>query len=146
MLDKNDMGHWVCDIPVPKSAMGFIYLITCKAVIDGKINNRKYIGKKQILSKQKKKPLKGKINKRSTIKETDWKTYCSSSNQLQTLITEHGIESFEFRIIRFCNSKSELAYYEAKEQFDRDALLSDEYLNGIVNLRIAKIRIDPLEY
>jgi len=33
-----------------------------------------------------------------------------------------------------------MAYYEAKEQFATDALLSEDYYNGIVNLRISKIK------
>lgn len=135
-----DLGHWVCDIPVPIKAMGFIYKITC---LD---NNKYYIGKKQIISNRKKNPLKGRTNKRSNIVETDWKTYTSSCNGLKEEMKRLGKDHFEFRIIRFCNSKSELSYYEAKEQFDSDALLDPNCFNGIVNLRISKIKIDPLEY
>ena len=43
--------------------------------------------------------------------------------------------------VRFCNSKSELAYYEAKLQFDNDVLLhEDKFYNGIINLRLGKIK------
>jgi serine/threonine protein kinase len=55
-------------------------------------------------------------------------------------IEKFGKDKFKFEIIRFCDSKSELAYYEAKEQFDREVLMSDEYYNGIINLRIGKIK------
>ena len=49
-------------------------------------------------------------------------------------------DQFTFEILQFCNSKSELAYYEAKEQFNREVLLKEDYYNGIINLRIGKIK------
>ncbi len=49
------------------------------------------------------------------------------------------IESAE--ILKFCQSKSELAYYEAKMQFDNDVLLKEDFYNGIINLRIGKIKL-----
>jgi hypothetical protein len=35
-----------------------------------------------------------------------------------------------------CPSRGISSYLEAKEQFDREVLLSDEYYNGIINVRI----------
>jgi len=68
-----DLGHWTTNLSsTPDDAYGFVYLIT------NNVSNKKYIGKKQILSKRKLKPLKRKINKRSKIIQTDWKTYTSS--------------------------------------------------------------------
>lgn len=131
----DDLGHWTTKLSsIPDDAYGFVYLITNNAI------NKKYIGKKQILSKRKLKPLKGKINKRSKIVQTDWKTYTSSSFDVQNDISKYGKEKFSFEILKFCYSKSEMAYYEAKEQFACDALISEEYYNGIVNLRISKIK------
>jgi hypothetical protein len=135
-----DLGHWTTNLSsVPDDAYGFIYLIT------NNTTNKKYIGKKQILSKRKLKPLKGKINKRSKIVQTDWKTYTSSSFDVQNDIKTYGKDKFSFEILRFCYSKSEMAYYEAKEQFATDALLSEDYYNGIVNLRISKIKTKKLD-
>jgi hypothetical protein len=128
-----DIGHWESTVPFV-SAYGFVYLIT------NTVSNKKYIGKKQMQTVKKLKPLKGKKNKRHFIIETDWKEYMSSSNELLSDIEKFGKDKFKFEIIRFCDSKSELAYYEAKEQFDREVLMSDEYYNGIINLRIGKIK------
>lgn len=133
-----DLGHWTTKLDIPLNAFGFVYLITCNV---SSSKRKFYIGKKQMLSKRKKPPLKGKTRKRSVIIETDWKDYTSSSVEMNELIEKYGKENFSFEIIRFCCSKSELAYYEAKEQFAVDALLKEEYINGIVNLRVSKIKV-----
>jgi hypothetical protein len=54
-------------------------------------------------------------------------------------IKKYGKEKFIFKILKICNSKWALAYYEIKEQINRDVLLRDDYYNGIVNVRIGKI-------
>ena len=131
----SELGHWEgileegTDLPY-----GFIYKIT------NLTNNKKYIGKKQCQSIKKRPPLKGKKNKRREVVETDWKTYTSSSNQLNKDLEAHGKGSFKFEILRWCDSKWELSYYEAKLQFEEEVLLKDDYYNGIINLRIGKRR------
>lgn len=132
-----DLGHWITDLDIPENPFGIIYLITNKS------NNKKYIGKKQILSKRKKPPLKGKTRKRTVIIETDWKSYTSSCNELVQDIEKFGIENFEFRIIRFCDNKSQLAYFEAKEQFDKEVLIKEDYYNSMINLRLKKVKLSP---
>jgi hypothetical protein len=89
----------------------------------------------------KRKPLKGKKNKRHEIKETDWKTYTSSSAELNIDIDTLGKDKFTFEIVRWCNSKAEMAYFEAKMQFDNNVLFSDEYYNGIINCRLCRFKI-----
>ncbi len=129
-----DLGHWTTKLEIPENPYGFIYIITNNS------NGRMYVGKKQILTKLKRKPLKGKINRRISIKETDWKTYTGSSKELNEDIKKFGIENFSFEIIKFCENKSQMAYFEAKEQFDREVLIKEEYYNGIINLRLGKIK------
>lgn len=129
-----DTGHWILreNVILSDEAFGFIYEIT------NNINNKKYIGKKQCKTKYKRKPLKGKKNKRIEIKETEWKTYTSSSVELNNDIMKFGKENFTFEIIRICGSKWELAYFEIKEQINKEVLLSDDYYNGIINVRIGR--------
>lgn len=129
-----DLGHWDTVQLLTENTLpyGFIYKIT------NKTNNKKYIGKKQCFYIRKKQPLKGKKNKRHVIEETDWKIYTSSSTELNNDIKLLGKENFKFEILQWCNSKWQLAYYEAKAQFDEEVLLSDDYYNGIINLRIGK--------
>lgn len=130
-----DLGHWTTTLTVPETAYGFIYMITN---LD---NNRKYIGKKQMVSKRTRPPLKGKKRKRIEFVESDWRTYVSSSNELVNDLQKSGKEKFKFEILRFCDNKSQLAYYEAKEQFDREVLLKECYYNGIINLRLGKVKL-----
>lgn len=131
-----DTGHWDCSIINESTEVpfGFIYLIT------NKVTNKKYIGKKQCLTVLKRAPLKGKKNKRHKTVETDWRVYTSSSRQLNEDIEEQGKDDFTFEILRFCDSKWQLAYEETKIQFEREVLLSDDYYNGIINCRIGKKR------
>lgn len=128
-----DTGHWLLEegVCVTSDVFGFIYEIT------NKVNGKKYIGKKQCTRKIKRKPLKGKTRNRIEHKESDWKSYTSSSNELNEDIKNTGKENFEFKILKTCNSKWELAYEEIKEQIFRDVLLNpDKYYNGIINVRI----------
>lgn len=129
-----DIGHWQLneDISVTSDFFGFIYEIT------NTVNGKKYIGKKQCHSRLKRKPLKGKKRNRIDYIDSDWREYTSSSNELNNDIKEFGKDKFIFKIIKICNSKWALAYYEIKEQIDKDVLLRDDYYNGICNCRIGK--------
>ena len=73
-------------------------------------------------------------------KESDWKTYTGSSDRLNKDIEELGKDKFKFEIIRSCGNKSELAYMETLYQFQAEALISEEYYNGILNIRIGKVK------
>ena len=115
---------------IPDQYEGFVYLIT------NTTNNKKYIGKKLAKFKTTKPPLKGRKNKRRGHKESDWKTYWGSSDLLQEDVAKLGEDKFTREIIHFCESRGVMSYLEAKEQFDREVLLKDEYYNGIINCRI----------
>jgi len=127
-----DYGHWILeeDIKVTEDTFGFLYEIT------NIITNRKYIGKKQCFMRIKRKPLKGYKRNRISKAESDWKNYTSSSKELNEDIKKYGKDNFQFKIIRTCNSKWSLAYYEIKEQIDKNVLLKENYYNGIINVRI----------
>jgi hypothetical protein len=121
---------------LPEDCVGFVYLIT------NNLTGRQYIGKKLAKfsrttykvvklknGKKKRKKIKGKI-------ESDWQTYYGSSLELNTDILKIGKENFTREILHYCRSKAETSYIEAREQFDRKVLESDEYYNGIINCRI----------
>ncbi len=132
----NNYGHWQLSESAQtehkEDPFGFIYIIT------NNISGRQYIGKKQCVSRIKRKPLKGKKRNRIDHKESDWKTYTGSSNELNEDIAKLGKENFTFTILQYCNSKWELGYYEAKLHFLYEVLFKESFYNGILNVRLPK--------
>jgi hypothetical protein len=126
---------------IPDEYEGFVYLIT------NLTDNRKYIGKKLAKFKTSKPPLKGKKNRRKGIKESDWQDYWGSSDKLNQDVEKLGKHNFSREILYFCTSRAEMSYLEAKEQFDRRVLESDEYYNGIINVRVggSKTLVEALQ-
>jgi len=120
---------------LPSDCEGFVYLIT------NLTNNKKYIGKKLAKFKKTRPPLKGKKNRRREKVESDWQQYWGSSDQLQADVKQLGEENFSREILYFCASRGLMSYLEAKEQFDRQVLFTDEYYNGIINLRVGSSKI-----
>lgn len=119
--------------------IGFVYCVTN---LD---NGMKYIGKKNFYSKIKKPPLKGKTRKRTVIRESDWATYCGSSDEVKQLVEKHGVSKFKREIIHLCKSKGEMSYLEMKEQILRDVLLKpDEYYNAFVGGKIHRAHLKRL--
>ena len=125
----------------PEDIIGFVYCIT------NLLTQKKYIGKKLFhFSKTKYKvvKLKNGKKKRKKIKgtvESDWLDYYGSSKELQADIEKLGVENFRRDILYLCKSKAEASYLEAKEQFDRRVLETDEYYNGIINVRVGGSKI-----
>ena len=119
--------------------VGFVYIITDLT------SSKMYVGKKLFSSKRTLPPLKGKTRKRKVIKESDWMSYYGSSEELMTLVENNGPESFKREILNLCHSRGEMSYLEAKEQFDREVLLSDDYYNGIINCKIHKSHVKRLK-
>jgi hypothetical protein len=121
---------------LPEDCVGFVYLIT------NTITGRKYIGKKLAkFSKtsyktvklkngtKKKKKIRSKIN-------SDWMDYYGSSDELNKDILTLGKENFTREILHYCKSKAHTSYLEAKEQFDRKVLESNDYYNGQISVRV----------
>jgi hypothetical protein len=119
--------------------VGFVYIITDKS------NDKKYVGKKLFQSKRKLAPLKGKTRKRTKIMESDWMDYFGSSEEVKSLVEEKGGENFIREILHLCNTRGEMSYLEAKEQFDRNVLLDDSYYNGIINCKIHRTHVKGLK-
>ena len=126
---------------LPSDIVGFVYLI------ENLTNNKKYIGKKlSHFSKTKQKTIttKAGVKKKKKIRykeESDWKTYWSSSEQLKEDVKSLGESNFRREILHFCKSKGTLSYMELKEQVERKVLESDEWYNGIIQVRIHKNHI-----
>ena len=115
---------------IPEGVVGFVYLIT------NTTNGRMYIGKKLAKFSKSRKPLKGRVNKRRYKVESDWKDYFGSSDALNEDISKIGKDKFKREILFYCKSKAELSYIEAREQFSRKVLETDQYYNGHIRVRI----------
>lgn len=121
---------------LPIDCVGFVYLIT------NKVTSRKYIGKKlakfakttyktitQKNGVKKKKKIRSKI-------DSDWIEYYGSSIELNKDVEALGKDNFTREILFYCKSKAECSYVEAREQFGRKVLESDEYYNGQISVRV----------
>ena len=123
-------------IELPEDCVGFVYLIT------NKLTGRKYIGKKLAkFSKTTYKTVKLKNGnkKRKKIKskiDSDWQLYYGSSPELSKDVELLGPENFTREILYYCKSKAECSYIEAREQFARKVLESDDYYNGHIQVRV----------
>ena len=121
---------------LPADCAGFVYLIT------NNITGRKYIGKKLARFKRttyRVVKLKNGNKKRKKIRgsiDSDWQTYYGSSPELSKDIALLGIENFSREILYYCKTKSECSYIEAREQFSRRVLESDDYYNGHIQVRV----------
>jgi hypothetical protein len=115
---------------IPEGYIGFVYLIT------NLTTGQKYIGKKLAHFKKTRPPLKGKRLKRRSTVESDWRDYWGSSERLQADVNTLGPENFTREILYLCKSKAEMSYLEAREQFERRVLETDDYYNGIINVRV----------
>jgi len=115
---------------LPEDCVGFVYLIT------NLTNNRKYIGKKLARFKTTKPPLKGRKNKRRGTKESNWREYYGSNDELNKDIEQLGTENFQREILYYCKSKAECSYIEAREQFRHKVLETPQYYNGHIQVRV----------
>ena len=115
---------------LPDDCVGFVYEITNLS------SGRKYIGKKLAKFKRSRPPLKGRKNKRRYKVESDWKDYYGSNDDLLLDKQKLGADKFKHEILFFCKSKGETNYIEAREQFSRKVLESDQYYNGHIRVRV----------
>ena len=132
-------GVEVTELP---ECVGFVYLI-----INNK-SSRSYIGKKLshfTKTSIKTVTLKSGIKKKKKVKtqvESDWRTYWSSSVELQNDVKELGEENFTREILFYCQSKGNLSYIELREQI-LNKVLEDSTLwyNGIIQAKIHKSHV-----
>lgn len=114
-----DIGNYV----------GFVYIITNLRT------EKKYIGKKNFYF-SKTKQIKGK-KKRYKV-ESDWKDYFGSNEELKQHVKILGTDQFKKEILRFCQSKGEMTYFEAKYQFEYGVLESDKWYNTWIMCKVRK--------
>lgn len=126
---------------MPEDTYGFIYEVVHKPT------GKRYIGKKvlyftrnvklgkkeleQAKAQRAEKGLRGRVPaKKVVIKESDWKTYFGSQEEVKTLLKESSVEDFSRTILQYVTSKKLLTYYETKWLFLKEVLENrNNYLN-----------------
>lgn len=114
---------------------GFVYLIITP-------DNLNYIGRKYFWSTTKKKGQRKRVTK-----ESNWKNYYSSCEELKNLVKEFGKDKFKRIILSLHKTKGEVNYHETREQFIRDVLCSEspKYLNSNILGRHFSKNVCPTE-
>ena len=97
---------------------GFIYLI------ENLQTGQFYIGKKHFWSKR-----MDKKKGRRVTKESDWREYYSSSDDLHRDLKRIGKENFKRTILHLCIYKKQMTYLEQKEQWARNVLFCGNSYN-----------------
>jgi len=115
---------------------GYVYVIT--HIPSGK----KYIGRKFFTSAGYK-TVKGKRKK--IRKPSDWQTYYGSSPALAKAIAEYGHDQFTREIVMLCPNRSSASYYEAKMILSEDAILSDNYFNDWISLKVSSMHVNAIK-
>ena len=121
---------------LPTDCAGFVYLITNTQ------NGRMYVGKKLARFKTTRYKMHTQKNGKKVRKKirgavaSDWQDYYGSSDALLKDLEKLGPDKFRREILYYCRSKAELNYIEAREQFSRKVLESDQYYNGHIRVRV----------
>ena len=121
---------------LPEECVGFVYIIT------NTVSGRMYVGKKLARFKTTRYKMHTQKNGKKVRKKirgavaSDWQEYYGSSDQLNRDVESLGRDRFQREILYYCRSKAECNYIEAREQFTRKVLESDQYYNGHIRVRV----------
>ena len=121
---------------LPEDCVGFVYIIT------NIISGRMYVGKKLARFKTTRYKMHTQKNGKKVRKKirgavaSDWQGYYGSSDQLTRDVESLGRDQFRREILYYCRSKAECNYIEAREQFARRVLESEQYYNGHIRVRV----------
>lgn len=115
--------------------VGMVYLIT------NRLSGKRYLGKKLF---QFRKTKQVKLKKKKILVQSDWMEYYGSNEELKNDVVLLGVENFHREILHLCASKAECSYLEAKEQFLHDVLISDDYYNSWISVRVRKAHLRSL--
>jgi len=110
--------------------------------------NKSYIGKKTFKFKNNIRLTKKEIDnlpitrgknptKKLVTKESDWKVYYGSSNEVKSIIKSNPDFSRITRsVLQLCKTKKQMTYYECKYLFQYNVLEDDRYFNDNIQGRL----------
>ena len=117
-------------------SFGIVYMI------ENTVTGRKYIGRKYF-TQAGYKQVNGKRKK--IRKPSDWETYYGSNETLKEDVSILGEDKFVRTILHLCKTKSECAYLETYEIFNRHALLLENYYNDWCQCKIRRAHLTKLQ-
>lgn len=128
-----DYGHWktLKEVDV-KNYIGFVYVIEFS-------NGSRYIGAKKIWKNIKVPP--STFKKKKEFFESDWKTYTSSSKEVNDNIADGNIP-INYIIVGFYKTWGSTLFGEAIMQLHNNVLGSDEWLNKHIEGHFTKSCLD----
>jgi hypothetical protein len=97
----------------PNNMFGFLYLVTCTHPEF----NKKYIGRKFFYTN---------FGKKTKQKDSDWRTYKTSSAYIKEAITKYGIENFTFEILQLFATRAGVVSGEVEAQWAARVLHAKE--------------------
>lgn len=101
-----------------ENAVGFVYMITHLPT------GRKYIGRKYFYSHRKPKGSKRKVKKNS-----DWKKYYGSCDELKALVKLEGVQNFKRDILSLHKTEGKTNFEETRQLFLNN-VLTEKLENG----------------
>lgn len=125
-------NHWILNGKEFTDSTGYYGMVYC---ITHKETGKKYIGRKYFSKSKIQQKTKTKRKKKLRV-ESDWQSYYGSSADLLEDVKKYGNDAFTREIIRLCISRSETNYYEAFYILTSGALLSDNFYNKWVSLKL----------
>lgn len=114
--------------------VSFVYMITNLET------GKRYVGKK-IFTTIRRKKIKGKARRKKVEKESDWRKYFGSNLGLLADVERLGQDRFKREILRLCKTRGTASYWEAYEIMTRNAIISEEYYNESLQVRVHRSHI-----
>lgn len=144
------MSCWLlngkCMDKQPSEFYGFVYIITVSDSKDlpEEMRGRIYVGKKQFgynrkrkLSKKKRAGTRKRVE--TLVVDSKWLGYFGSSLEIIQDVKDYGEQYFKREILHLCYTKTQLSYYEIKEQIAHEVLSVNSY-NKWMSCKIFKNR------
>lgn len=110
---------------IPAGAFGFIYRII------NLTTGRFYIGRKQFISVTRKK-VAGRKNRKVVRKETKWREYTGSNNELNKDVEFFGKENFSYEVLAIGYTKGQCNYLEENVQHRLNVVIDGNTYNDSV--------------
>lgn len=117
----------------------FVYIITNLET------GKKYIGKKIFKSIQRKK-VKGKTRRKKVEKDSGWRSYFGSNSVLLEDVEKLGQDRFRREILKLCKTRGTASYWEAYYIMTNHAIMSKDFYNESLQVRVHFSHIKEFEF